>query len=196
MITVPERAATFQKLKCEVMNQIGECFKMHPTLGGVEIVEVSGERADKGGKTIGQKRQEGLDRSTGKYVCWLDDDDNVSPDYVETILRLAQANSDVLVFNSFSRFDNFWCIIQMNLDYLVDEQARPGIVHRKPWHVCAFKRTILTQCNFPSANWDEDTNFLIQVWPLCKTQSKTEAILHEYNRLTESYSHNNEKMRR
>jgi glycosyltransferase involved in cell wall biosynthesis len=186
MITVPERAATFQKLRQKVMQQIGECFKIHPTLGTVEIVEVSGDRTDKGGKSIGEKRQEGLNRSIGKYVCWLDDDDNISPDYVETLLRLAYSDPDVLSFNSFAVFDNFWCLIQMNLDYIVDEQAGPGIVHRRPYHVCGFRRSILNQCVFPNANWDEDTGFLAQVWPKCKSQSKTEAILHEYNRLTKS----------
>ena len=186
MITVPERAATFQKLRQKVMQQIGECFKIHPTLGTVEIVEVSGDRTDKGGKSIGEKRQEGLNRSIGKYVCWLDDDDNISPDYVETLLRLAYSDPDVLAFNSFAVFDNFWCLIQMNLDYIVDEQACPGIVNRRPYHVCGFRRSILKECVFPNSNWDEDTGFLAQVWPKCKSQSKTEAILHEYNRLTKS----------
>lgn len=186
MITVPEREQSFNKLHGEVIKQISYCHKVHPTLGAVEVVKVNGERTDKGGKSIGEKRQEGLNRATGKYVCWLDDDDNISPDYIETLLRLAGADADVLSFNSFARFDNFWCVIQMNLDYIVDEQARPGIVHRRPYHVCAFRRSILKDCVFPNANWDEDTGFLAQVWPKCKTQSKTEAILHEYNRLTKS----------
>ena len=105
MITVPERQDTFQRLHQKVQSQIDYCFKVHPTLGNVEIVEVSGERTDKGGKSIGEKRQEGLNKATGKYVCWLDDDDNISPDYVETLLRLAEKNTDVLSFNTFAVFD-------------------------------------------------------------------------------------------
>lgn len=195
MITVPERKKQFHKLHHEVNKQILNCKEVHPSLGNAEIVEVNSKKFQDGGVSIGDKRQAGLNRSNGKYVCWLDDDDGVSPDYIETLLRLAQADADILVFNSFSRFDNFWCLIQMNLDFLVDEQAFPGIVHRRPWHVCPFKRELVKNIKFPSENWDEDTAFVGKALQKCKTQAKTEAVLHEYNRLTESYSHNNEKMR-
>jgi glycosyltransferase involved in cell wall biosynthesis len=186
MITVPERREAFNRIVLELNKQIQYCKKVHPTLGKVELVKVEGERFDKGGLSIGAKRQQGLNSAKGKYVCWLDDDDWVSPDYIETLLRLAGKDSDVLVFNNISRFEGFWCIVQMNLDFVNDEQVKPGIVHRRPYHVCAFRRSILKDCIFPNANWDEDTGFLAQVWPKLKSQSKTEAILHEYNRLTKS----------
>ncbi len=38
--------------------------------------------------------------------------------------------------------------------------------------------------SFPDLNWDEDTAFIEQALKVCKTQSKTEAVLHEYNRGT------------
>lgn len=186
MITVPDRRKSFNKLVLELNRQINYCKKVHPTLGRVQLVKVAGERLDKGGFSIGTKRQLGLKRSEGKYVCWLDDDDWISPDYVETILRLAINDADVLVFNNLSRFEGFWCLVQMNLDFIVDEQVKPGIIHRRPYHVCGFKRSLLENCNFPDANLDEDTGFLAQVWPKLKTQAKTEAILHEYRRLTKS----------
>jgi glycosyltransferase involved in cell wall biosynthesis len=186
MITVPDREESFHKLESEVKRQITTCNYIHPSLGNVEIVKVDGDRMDKGGFSIGVKRQLGLSKSNGKYVCWLDDDDWISPDYIETILRLAISNADVLVFNNISRFEGFWCLVQMNLDFINDEQVKPGIIHRRPYHVCGFKRELLEGCKFPDANLDEDTGFLAQVWPKLKSQAKTEAILHEYRRLTKS----------
>jgi hypothetical protein len=185
MITVPERKKEFNRLKKQVLTQIQYCKKTHPLLGMVEIQEVNTKKFINGGSSIGAKRQAGLNWSNGKYVCWLDDDDNISPDYVETILRLAMSYADVLVFNSISRFDNFWSLIQMNLDFKEDEQVSPGIVHRRPYHVCAFKRELLTD-TFPDTNVDEDTGFISLVLPKCKSQAKTEAILHEYRRVTKS----------
>jgi len=195
MCSIPERAQSFNKLRTEVKRQIDYCNNRHRTLGRTEIVDVITQSVLNGGISIGAKRQEGLNRAQGKYVCWLDDDDWVSPDYVETLLRLAIADADTLVFNNISIFPEFWCLVQMNLDFIQDEQVFPGIVHRRPYHVCGFRRSILKDCIFPDANWDEDTAFLSQVWPKLKSQAKTEAILHEYNRLTESFSKNNEKMR-
>ncbi len=96
------------------------------------------------------------------------------------------ADADVLVFNNISRFEDFWAIVQMNLDFLVDEQISPGIVHRRPYHVCGWKRELVQDCVFPDANVDEDTGFIAQALKVCKTQSKTEAVLHEYRRVTKS----------
>jgi glycosyltransferase involved in cell wall biosynthesis len=186
MITVPERKNELIKLKTEVKRQIDFCKKVHPDLGMVEIREVNTKKFIDGGASIGSKRQAGLNWSLGNYVCWLDDDDWIAPDYVETILRLAMSDADVLVFNSISRFDSFWCLVQMNLDFFEDEQVMPGIVHRRPYHVCAWKRELLLDAKFPDTNVDEDTGFISQVLPKCKSQAKTEAILHEYNRLTKS----------
>lgn len=187
MITVPERVTEFSRLKSKLKKQIRACKNTHPTLGKVEVIEVNTKKFIEGGLSIGAKRQKGLDKSKGKYVCWLDDDDNISPDYVETILRMAyMSDFDLIVFNSLVIFDNFWALVQMNLDYKTDEQMRPGIVHRRPYHVCAFRRDLLEGITFPDTNVDEDTGFLAQVLPKCKKQNKTEAILHNYNRITKS----------
>ncbi len=186
MITVPERELEFKKLRKKLSDQIDYCEKVHPTLGRVQIVEVLTEKFINGGFSIGKKRGLGLRKSKGKYVCWLDDDDDIAPNYVETLLRLAIADADVLVFNNISRFEDFWAIVQMNLDFLVDEQISPGIVHRRPYHVCGWKRELVQDCVFPDANVDEDTGFIAQALKVCKTQSKTEAVLHEYRRVTKS----------
>ena len=186
MITVPERIDEFKALHKKVKDQIDYCAEVHPSLGEVEIVDVITAKYKDGGPSIGEKRQMGLDQAQGKYVCWLDDDDDIAPNYVETLLRLALSEADVLVFNNLSRFETYWAVVQMNLDFLVDEQMKPGIVHRRPYHVCAWLRDKVKDCRFPSVNVDEDTGFIGQALKVCKTQAKTEAILHEYKRVTKS----------
>jgi glycosyltransferase involved in cell wall biosynthesis len=39
-------------------------------------------------RSVGDQRQEMLDKASGEYVCFVDDDDIVSPKYVETIYPL------------------------------------------------------------------------------------------------------------
>lgn len=186
MITVPERRREFSFLRRKLQKQIDYCRKIHPTLGDVEIVKIITPKTINGGLTIGAKRGLGLSKSKGLYVCWLDDDDDIAPDYVETILRLANIGGDVLTFNSLSVFDSYWCLVKMNLLYTKDEQTKPGIVHRRPYHVCAFLRKILDGIEFPDSNLDEDTGFIYLALQRCKKQSHTEAIIHRYNRVTKS----------
>jgi len=71
MITVPERRKEFLKLFTKVNSQIEKCLETHPTLGMVKVVKVNSKKFVQGGPSIGNKRQQGLIRSAGKYVCWL-----------------------------------------------------------------------------------------------------------------------------
>lgn len=186
MITVPERIKEYSALRKKVEKQVDYCNETHPTLGGVEIVDIISKKFVNGGPPIGEKRTDGLQIAQGKYVCWLDDDDDIAPNYVETLLRLAMADADVLTFNSLTVFNDYWAVVQMNLDFTKDEQMFPGIVHRRPYHVCAWKREKVKDLVFPSTNVDEDTSFVKDALLYCKTQSKTEAILHKYDRTTKS----------
>lgn len=51
---------------------------------------------DDGKKTIGLKRQELLEKSKGKYVCYVDDDDVVSDDYVKILSAACKRNPDCI----------------------------------------------------------------------------------------------------
>lgn len=186
MLSVPERQKEFKSLRDKVKEQIDTLHSQHPTLGQVEIVPILTDKFINGGPSIGKKRGMGLQHATGKYVCWLDDDDDISPDYVETIVRLAESNADVLTFNNISRFDTFWCVVQMSLQIAYDDQVEPGFIWRRPYHVCAFKRDNILDVAFPDANWDEDTAFIQEALKRCKTQARSNRILHEYKRITKS----------
>lgn len=186
MITVPQRLKEFKALRNKVELQIAYCKEIHPNLGDVEICTVLTKKVVDGGPSIGEKRTRGIVRSQGKYICWLDDDDDIAPNYVETLLRLAMADADVLTFNSLTVFNDYWALVQMNLDFTEDEQMFPGIVHRRPYHVCGWKLEKVKDLIFPSVNVDEDTSFVKDALLYCKTQSKTEAILHKYDRTTKS----------
>ena len=187
MVTIPERFESFSKLRLKVNQQIKWTNKLHPSLGDVEIVVVETPKVPEG-PSIGEKRQMGLKQAKGEYVCWLDDDDDISPDYIETLLRLAYQGGDVLTFSNLSRLENFWCVVRMSLTTEQDEQVRPGVVNRRPYHVCAWKREIALQAGFEALNWDEDAGFVSRAMPLCKTESHVENILHEYKRITKSYA--------
>lgn len=186
MITVPERSKDFKRLKKKVQDQIDYCNLIHPTLGQVEIIEVNTPKVINGGPSIGKKREMGLKQAKGEYVIWLDDDDNISPDYVEQVLRLANKGADVCTFNNISKFEHFWMVVVMDLKTRHDDQAKPGIINRRPYHVCAWRRSMIADIEFIDANKDEDTSFITEALKRAKTQVRVDNILHEYRRIDKS----------
>lgn len=186
MLTVPERETQFNLIKNKVLNQIRYCEKYHSTLGKVEIIELNSKKFIDGGKTVGAKRQEGMDIAKGKYVIWLDDDDNISPDYIETLLRMAKSDADILTFNNISKFENYWMVVNMSLNNKEDEQAKPGFIKRRPYTICAWKKETIKNIKWIDGNINEDVNFINEALKIVNTEYHSDNILHEYNRETKS----------
>lgn len=180
MPTIPERRERFDKLFAEVSHQVRYCKKVHPTLGVVEIIVDDGEKFTKGGKTIGGKRQALIEEANGRYCCFLDDDEEISPDYVETLLRLCRGNKDVCTFQNISKFDNYWCIVNMSISHPINEQAKPGIIKRKPWHICPVRTELAKRAKFPESNYGEDWVWFEQIIPFLGSEEHTDAIIHSY----------------
>lgn len=180
MPTIPERKKRFNKLLSEVYRQIHYCKKTHPVLGVVQVISDERKKFSNGGPSIGAKRQSLLQEAQGKYCCFLDDDEEISPDYIETLLRLCREDKDVCTFNDISKFDNYWCVVRLSLAHEKNEQARPGIINRRPWHICPVRTELAKKAVFPESNYGEDWVWFEQVVKMCKTEEHTEAILHSY----------------
>ena len=56
--------------------------------------------------TIGAKRNQLLKDSTGDYVCFIDDDDIVSEEYVERILEGTHSGADCISFRTIITFND------------------------------------------------------------------------------------------
>lgn len=151
------------------------------SLGEVKI-EIDGTKPfSEGGLTVGGKRNALKSRVKTKYLCYLDDDEGISPDYVETLLRLCQSGADICTFQSLFTCDTYWSVIDMSLHYPTNEQATPEYtVRRKPWHVCPVRTELAQDINFPDKNNAEDWDWMDKVLVRCATQAKTNRIIHNY----------------
>lgn len=181
MPTIPERYEMFSRLRFAVKLQIAEVNKVHPVLGMVEIVTDERPKYKDGGPTIGEKRQALLEKARGEYVCFLDDDESVAPNYVEELLRLCYVKPDIGTFSSISKLDNFWCLVVMSLKHAENQQVFPGIVLRRPWHICPVRRDLALKAKFPESNYGEDWVWFESVLKECKTEANTKAVIHQYN---------------
>jgi hypothetical protein len=83
--TMTPRKALFERVLAEVYRQANECWKLR-----TEILWES----DNGELTLGQKRNVLMDRCSGKYHCFIDDDDVLAPDYLKTFVPMITSGVD------------------------------------------------------------------------------------------------------
>lgn len=180
--SIPERAEKLNALLMELYCQYDEFQKFHYTLGQAEFIFDDSKRFLQGGLSIGKKRESLVSRAKGKYLCFLDDDETIAPNYIETLIRLCSENKDVCTFRNISKLDNFWTIVDMSLYHSVNEQASPdNIIKRKPWHICPVRTKYAKKYGFQDSNYGEDWQWFEQVLTECLTEAKSNAIIHQYN---------------
>ena len=83
--TMKPRERLFQQVLAEVQKQIRETPQLR--------VEVLWE-SDNGELTLGQKRNVLMDRCTGKYHCFIDDDDVLAPYFLQTFVPMIRSGID------------------------------------------------------------------------------------------------------
>lgn len=179
--TIPSRKEMFQSLVRELDRQAGILAEAHPTLGYVELRFEDGQPFLNGGMSIGKKRQTLVKEAQGKYLCFLDDDEDIAPNYVETLVRLCQRNADVVTFRNLTKTDTYWTIVDLSLNYQVNDQASPNfIVRRRPFHICPVRSEFAKLYSFEDTNYGEDFNWMEKVLTHCTTEAHTEQVLHCY----------------
>lgn len=182
MPTIPERGDKFTALYNEVQAQIHYISEVHPSLGHVEVIVNSDKRFLEGGPSIGKKRESLVSASNGEYLCFLDDDDGIAPNYIESLLRMCRIGADVCTFRAFVTMQSFWALVDMRLCYKVNDQITPDhTVRRPPWHICPVKSKFAKLHHFKDLNNAEDFDWMQKALNQCSTEIHTDRILFSYN---------------
>ena len=178
--SIPERDEMRIKLTNELKRQ-GEFLKDHPYLG-MNVIYVDGRKSFlNGGMSIGEKRQSLLDSASGKYVCFLDDDEQIAPNYLETLMRMCNMDVDVCTFRAMVKLENAWGLVDMRLSYKLNDQFTPEhTVRRTPWHICPVRREFAQLYKFDDINNAEDSRWFEQVLAHCTTEAHTDKIIFQY----------------
>lgn len=179
--TIPSRQRQFELLRYKIALQCVALHTAHPTLGSVEFIPDDSKPFLEGGLSIGSKLNGLLSKAQGKYVCVLHDDDNVSPNYIETLVRLCHRNADVVTFRNITKLDTFWTTVDMSIFYPNDQASPMFEIRRTAWNICPVKTEFAKQFKYSDSNYGEDADWMTNVLTLCTTEAKTDAILHEYN---------------
>ena len=147
----------------------------------VEIITASDNRVI----TTGAKRNKLVNEATGKYACFIDDDDWVHDWYVEEILKAIETDPDAVAMNGImttnGRDFKTWDI-SMHNQYRTER--RRGIVHyvRYHNHLSPVKLEIMRQFPFKDITIGEDFDYATRMHEsgLIKTEAKIIRPMYEY----------------
>ena len=170
-----------EKLKrlFECLRAQGACCNWHPYpewkivgfVGTNPHVEVRIAR-DNGEMSIGAKRNLLLDSCVNsEYVCYHDDDDMPSQDYLSKILKALESKPDCVGFEGqlvrtggpTSRF-----IHSIKYDHWYEENS---VYLRSPNHLNPVRRELALKVRFPDLYSAEDADYSKRLYPLLKTET-------------------------
>jgi len=133
-------------------------------------------------KSVGQKRNDLVARAKGKYCCFIDDDDQITPLYFTEIERALQTKPDcVSLLGIFYENGQVVKPFVHTLDcklYHEDQEA----FYRPPNHLNPILTGIVKRVGFPSKNYGEDTDFAMRLSNanLLQSEGQVEEPIYHY----------------
>lgn len=168
------------------LDKIMNIFKPQLT-DDVEILVNNTLHANKGGPSIGVKRQQLLDESTGDYIAYVDDDDTISDNYVDLILNAIKTEPDVVGMHLL-HYDNgnHTGMTYHSLKYDSWQNLQhPDIPNmalylRYPNHLNPVKRELALKVGFVDSNFGEDRDYSERLQQYLETEEYIEEPIYTY----------------
>lgn len=174
MPTIPSRRDKFNALYSKLESQVkGD---------EIEIISV----LDNKKMTVGAKCNALVRMAQGESLTFVDDDDQVSPDYVSSILEALyeRRTPDVVTFKIDSTL-NWNSGLKQHAIIWPDvgdpnEEFHDGVVKRKPLRIAVWRTSLAKEARFPDLQYGEDAGWASQLWPRIETQKKIDKVLYWY----------------
>lgn len=118
---------------------------------------------DKENEGVAKTRNLGIKKATGKYIMFIDNDDYIDPDYVETYIKIAIDNNSDVVMGGYKRPNSQGNIIKEVI--LKDGKLKKEMIYKicAPWAKIYNKKYILdNEIEFLDSNLGEDNYFNLQ----------------------------------
>lgn len=172
--SIPSRFDLMQKLYSELQREVGD--------RQIEILCF----IDNKKRSIGYKRDALLDIACGDYIMYIDDDEDFFEDYIKDVYDATSLDVDIITFKSKCTVNGKSCIVDMDLNNPINEEVKEDgdgnfiDVKRRPFHVCAWRRSLAIKEHFPDVGYGEDWDWCSRVLNYVKTQHKIDKVLHHY----------------
>lgn len=186
ILTIEERYHYLDPLLKKLVQQVSDLSKKD----GIDYLDLIQILKDPRGKeyTKGRKRNDLLKTSEGKYVCFVDDDDDVSHDYIETIIDALRYNPDCLSLRGEMTTDGRNPqIFEHSLKYKEWRETGNEIKYeRYPNHLNVIRADVAKQFKFPEINYGEDKKWsdVVHASGLLKSEFYIDKVLYYYKYVT------------
>lgn len=143
----------------------------------VEILAITDNKT----MTVGAKRDLMIRHASGKYISFVDDDDDVSDDYVKDIVEaIAKHDVDCITFDTAVYIDGeFSKICKYSIDY--NHEDLHNEYRRKPNHICCIKTDIARSVRHKDMTWGEDNIWSFDLCEKIKSEHRIGKTLYRYN---------------
>lgn len=132
-------------------------------------------------RMLGSKRNNLIDIAQGEYIAFIDDDDRIEPDYIESLLLAIESDADVITFQVSVSLNNEpakICYYSKNYNRDYNEA---NTYHRLPNHICCVKKEVSLKAPFLNIKNGEDSAYSKQLKPHLKTQYEINKVLYHYD---------------
>lgn len=166
-----ERQENLNKLIHELNHQICSNY-------AEEIVEVLIEK-DNGEMSVGGKRNILIEQAQGEYICFVDDDDSISKNYLNIILQ--NLTKDILLFkieHLINGVKSEYIQPSLYIDYLKTQEV---IFCTNHLHLCPHKKSISKLVKFKELNFSEDIDYSQRMIPFISSYDLINEALYIYN---------------
>ena len=190
--TLKEREDKFNKLLKELKRQIG--MSRNP-----EYFEILFDAGERGVISIGAKREKMKRIATGKYFVGLDDDDDISSNYIYLLEEGMWHNVDIITFGQdFYQDGRFVAATYFNR-FLNKENAESkawgfNFNHTRKfywagsaYHLMAVRRELALKVPFIDANFNEDHLYSEGLKPLLQSEFHIPHVLYKVNNVTKDH---------
>jgi hypothetical protein len=136
-------------------------------------------------QTVGTKRNLLMGMASGEYFTFVDDDDRISPDYVDTILQAIVFNPgvDVIQYDLLLHHGGLGRDILCTYDtrlvtagYITEDTHIAHAAHTNVW-----KKSLVQGTLFPDQDFGEDSQWATAMAAKATTRYKIDKVLYHYD---------------
>lgn len=155
--TLESRRHSFETLRQKLQDQI----QHHALDAEVEILSFE----DHGDLSIGSKRNALLDRASGSFVVFIDDDDDVSDEYLRLITGAIREHPEIDCIGirgqiTFRGRHPHMLVYSLRYD---EYRTEKGIYVRPPQHITPIRRDIALRYRFADTSYSEDYDWALSM---------------------------------
>jgi glycosyltransferase involved in cell wall biosynthesis len=135
---------------------------------------------DNGEKTIGEKRNELIQKANGEYSCFVDDDDMVSDDYIYRILTAIQTHQpDCCGIEGYIYETKKPKLFIHSIKYNEWYHSN-NTYYRYPNHLNPIKTDLIKNIGFENISHGEDKIFSDKIKNILKTEFYIKGVIYHY----------------